>query len=111
MNPDDHSLTLLIGRALVKTHEFSRAIDYYEDALKANNAKDRGNTITLRLDLARLYLKLKKFDAAAKMLKRSRRDAEGDSVLNMVGYVGILLLIAEVSRGMEQSERQEHDVE
>ena len=59
----------------MKTHEFSRAIDYYEDALKANNAKDRGNTITLRLDLARLYLKLKKFDAAAKMLKRSRRDA------------------------------------
>ena len=111
MNPDDHALTLLIGRALVKTHEFTRAIEYYEDALQADSAKDRGNTVSLRLDLAQLYLKLKKFNAAAKMLKRSRKDAEGDSVLNMVGYVSILLLIAEVSRGMEPSERKKHDVE
>ena len=42
------------------------------------------------------------------MLKRSRKDAKG-IVLNMVGYVSILLLIAEVSR--EPSEQKKHDVE
>jgi tetratricopeptide repeat protein 21B len=46
-----------VGRALVMTHDYNRAVKYYETRL-AEDSK----LIDLRTDLAELYLKLKVFD-------------------------------------------------
>ena len=33
-NPRDHDLALKMGRALVKTHHYGKAINYYKEAIK-----------------------------------------------------------------------------
>jgi predicted negative regulator of RcsB-dependent stress response len=50
-----------IGHALVRTHDYTKAINYYEAAVKS------GGQPSLRQDLAQLYLKLKQPDKAAKV--------------------------------------------
>ncbi|KAJ3084734.1 Tetratricopeptide repeat protein 21B [Rhizoclosmatium hyalinum] len=55
---DDGSvLACKIGKALVKTHDYARAISYYETAL----GKNTPNAASLRFDLAELYFKLKNY--------------------------------------------------
>jgi tetratricopeptide (TPR) repeat protein len=51
-----------IGTALIRTHDFDKAVNYYEAALKNGGAQP-----ILRADLAALYIKLKKFDKAFKV--------------------------------------------
>jgi tetratricopeptide repeat protein 21B len=108
MNPNDQALALMIGRAFIKTHEYHRAIEYYEDALEASSrdtsGRNSGDIVSLRGDLARLYIKLKKFDDASRILKQSHDNAEGSSVPDMIAHVNLLLLVAEVKQGMNNSE-------
>lgn len=47
-----------LGKALVKTHQYAKAINYYQDAIKQDNFKG------LKLDLAKLFMKMKQFDKA-----------------------------------------------
>lgn len=61
-NPRDGILASKVGQALVKTHHYNKAINYYEAALKTANQQ------FLRGDLAELYLKLKHYDRAEKTL-------------------------------------------
>ena len=110
MNPNDHALALLIGRALVKTHEYHRAIEYYEDALEAGTEKGKSNVASLRSDLAKLYIKLKKFDEASRVLKQSRKSAETENVPDMIAYVDLLLLMAEVKEGVKDAEGAMEDL-
>lgn len=61
-NPNDPLLASKLGRAYVKTHQYAKAISYYQEAtLNAHNAP-------LKLDLAELFLKLKKFSEAEQTL-------------------------------------------
>ncbi|KAJ3065894.1 Tetratricopeptide repeat protein 21B [Podochytrium sp. JEL0797] len=56
---DDGSvLACKIGKALVKTHDYARAISYYETALGKNSP----SSSSLRFDLAELYFKLKNYE-------------------------------------------------
>ncbi|XP_023978025.1 tetratricopeptide repeat protein 21B isoform X5 [Physeter macrocephalus] len=64
-NPKDGTLASKIGRALVKTHNYSKAITYYEAALK------NGQQNYLFYDLAELLLKLKWYDKAEKVLQHA----------------------------------------
>ncbi len=61
-NPRDGVLATKVGQALIKTHHYNKAINYYEAALKTANQQ------FLRGDLAELYLKLKQYDRAEKTL-------------------------------------------
>lgn len=61
-NPRDGVLASKVGQALVKTHHYNKAINFYEAALKTENQQ------FLRKDLAELYIKLKHFDRAEKTL-------------------------------------------
>lgn len=61
-NPSDPLLASKLGRAYVKTHQYTKAINYYQEAI----ANDRN--AALKLDLAELYLKLKQFSNAEKTL-------------------------------------------
>lgn len=47
-----------LGKALVKTHQYTKAINYYRDVMKQENFK------SLKLDLAKLFIKMKQYDKA-----------------------------------------------
>ncbi|CAG5135745.1 unnamed protein product, partial [Candidula unifasciata] len=64
-NPKDAALATKIGQALVKTHNYGKAINYYEASLKA------GGQVSLRYDLAELLLRLRQFEKAEKVLKQA----------------------------------------
>ncbi|KAJ1188379.1 hypothetical protein NDU88_005140 [Pleurodeles waltl] len=64
-NPKDGTLASKIGKALVKTHNYAKAISYYEAALKT------GQQNFLRYDLAELLLKLKQYDKAESVLQQA----------------------------------------
>lgn len=54
LTPRDASLRSKIGRALVTTHDYRRAYEYYENALRLD-----GSRVELRLELADLYIRLR----------------------------------------------------
>ncbi|KAJ3382196.1 Tetratricopeptide repeat protein 21B [Entophlyctis sp. JEL0112] len=55
---DPFVLACKIGNALIKTHDYARAISYYESAL----GKNTPNSASLRYDLAELYFKLRNYE-------------------------------------------------
>ena len=61
-NPQDKALVRKMGRALVKTHQYAKAISYYKEAVKQEGCRD------LKLDMAELFMKLKQFDKAEEAL-------------------------------------------
>lgn len=69
-NPRDYGLAQKIGQALVKTHNYNKAINYYEAALKA------GGQARLRYDLAELLVRIRQYDKAEKILNQA---LEGES--------------------------------
>ena len=60
--PKDGDLAAQIGAALVSTHQYRRALDYYHKAVR-NSPANR----PLQLHLARLLLRLKSWDSAEKV--------------------------------------------
>lgn len=63
MNPDDEEVVRLLGKSLCKTHDYEKAIAYYENALKKNK-----NKIDLILDLSALCIQIKNFKRAEDLL-------------------------------------------
>ena len=63
----DVRTTPQIGRALVSTHDYRRAVEYYRKALRG-----QPRSIPLRHDLARLCLKLSRFEDASAVLRQVR---------------------------------------
>jgi len=63
MDLDDISLVREVGKALVMTHDYNKAIRYYENALREDP-----NLLDLRTDLAELYIKLKDFEKGLEVL-------------------------------------------
>jgi len=60
---DNIGLIREVGKALVMTHDYNRAIKYYENTLR-----DDPMLFDLRIDLAELYIKLKTFDDSKRVL-------------------------------------------
>eukprot|EP00742_Colponemidia_sp_Colp-10_P005614 GILJ01006001.1.p1 GENE.GILJ01006001.1~~GILJ01006001.1.p1 ORF type:complete len:1335 (+),score=250.67 GILJ01006001.1:335-4006(+) len=99
LNRADTSLAVQIGRALVQTHDYNRAIEYYESALRADPKRN-----DLRSDLASLYLRLKRFDHATRVLNESLQDrSNAEDITVMKRNVQNFLLLAEVQLGMSTS--------
>ncbi|KAF7266424.1 hypothetical protein GWI33_020255 [Rhynchophorus ferrugineus] len=62
LSPKDPALTLKMGQALVETHYFNRAVEYYKKAIKDSNS------IELKLQLSELYLNLKEYEKGELLL-------------------------------------------
>jgi tetratricopeptide repeat protein 21B len=62
-DPNDLMLIREVGKALVMTHDYNRAIRYYENTLKEDP-----HLFDLRGDLADLYIKLRAYDEAKRVL-------------------------------------------
>ena len=55
-----------VGKALVMTHDYSRAVKYYETRIDEDP-----RLLDLRTDLASLYFRLKAYDQAKRVLIES----------------------------------------
>lgn len=108
LSPNDSSLTSRIGKALVSTHNYHRAIEYYESSLKSF-AGPRGGTgreaiAQLRFDLATLYFRLGKFDEAIATLEAALdmhhdRGGRDKSLPSLASEVRSLKLLSRVFLG------------
>ncbi|XP_012058578.1 PREDICTED: tetratricopeptide repeat protein 21B-like [Atta cephalotes] len=80
-----------MGKALVKAHQYVKAISYYKDIVKQDNCA------ALKLDLAKLYMKMKQYDKAEATLVQELQDKRGESdILNLEMRGQELLLLAKV---------------
>ena len=97
LNPKDSKLARRIGKAMLSTHDYARAIEYYRSAL--GTAIDGHGKSELRHDLANLYYKLKNFHSAAEELEASISNANDDDVKTLVLLVRDHKLLAKVHAG------------
>nr|KAF6335956.1 tetratricopeptide repeat domain 21A [Pipistrellus kuhlii] len=97
-NPHDASLVSRIGRAYVKAHEYTKAINFYEAAQKISGQD------FLCCDLAELLLKLKKFNKAEKVLKQALEHDVATDIPSMMNDVKCLLLLAKVYKSHKKEE-------
>ncbi|XP_020612885.1 tetratricopeptide repeat protein 21B-like [Orbicella faveolata] len=89
-NPRDGALASKIGQALVKTHHYGKAINYYEAALKT------GQQNFLRYDLAELYLKLKNYEKSDKVIKSALEQEKANDLPSLMEEARLLELQARV---------------
>ncbi|XP_050595800.1 tetratricopeptide repeat protein 21B-like [Bombus affinis] len=81
-----------LGKALIKTHQYTKAINYYRDVMKQENFK------SLKLDLAKLFIKLKQYDKAEATLVQELQDGRRDSDLKSLEVRSQLLLLLAKTR-------------
>lgn len=90
-NPRDAALACKMGRALVKTHQYGKAINYYKEAVKGEGAGQ------LKLDMAELYMKLGQHDKAEKALTQELESkVDNSDVSVLTARTKLLLLLAKV---------------
>ncbi|KAA6420554.1 MAG: tetratricopeptide repeat 21B [Trebouxia sp. A1-2] len=94
--PKDGDLAAQIGAALMSTHQYRRALDYYHKAVR-NSPANR----PLQLHLARLLLRLKSWDSAEKVLRSIlERPEEGPgSIEKQAANAKALSMLAQVYKG------------
>ncbi|XP_015344960.1 tetratricopeptide repeat protein 21A isoform X1 [Marmota marmota marmota] len=97
-NPHDASLVSRIGQAYVKTHQYAKAINYYEAAQKISGQD------FLCCDLAELLMKLKKFNKAEKVLKQALGRDFAKDFPSMMNDVKCLLLLAKVYKNYKKED-------
>uniref|UniRef100_A0A8C5R7T2 Tetratricopeptide repeat domain 21B n=1 Tax=Leptobrachium leishanense TaxID=445787 RepID=A0A8C5R7T2_9ANUR len=97
-NPKDGTLASKIGKALIKTHNYSKAINYYEAAIKS------GQQNFLRYDLAELLLKLKQYEKAEKILKQALDHETVNDLSSLMDDSRYHVLLARIYSKMEKTE-------
>eukprot|EP00794_Sanderia_malayensis_P003381 gene3381-3871_t len=103
-NPRDGTLASKIGQALIKTHQYGKAISYYEAAIKT------GSQNFLRYDLAELYLKLKNYDKAERVVRQAVQQSikSASDVTSLMDETKCWLLLARIfQKSRESSETLE----
>ncbi|XP_031832068.1 tetratricopeptide repeat protein 21B [Nomia melanderi] len=81
-----------LGKALVKTHQYTKAINYYWDMVRQENFKE------LKLDLAKLFVTMKQYDKAESTLVQELQEGRRDSDLQNLEVRGQLLLLLAKTR-------------
>ncbi len=99
-NSRDSTLARKIGQALIKTHNYSKAVLYYETALKSDMQQ------FLRGDLAELYFKLGQFDKAEKTLQVGlEQREEGMDLSHMIESVKFMMTLSKIHRKAKRPEK------
>jgi tetratricopeptide repeat protein 21B len=100
LDPYNTRLRAKIGRALVATHEYHRAVDFYESALREaakTSVGTHSESLGLSHDLAKLYLRLGRLESASRVLTSALIENPRD-VSGMKQNVSTLLLISSVQQ-------------
>lgn len=78
-NAGDKNLARKMGKALVKTHQYEKAIEYYERIIKQKEFGD------LKLDMAELFMKLKMYEKAeTRLLQELRSNFNLNNILLLI---------------------------
>ncbi|KAM4687801.1 tetratricopeptide repeat protein 21A [Discoglossus pictus] len=97
-NPQDAALASRIGQALVKTHQYKKAINYYEAAQKISGQG------FLCYDLANLLLKLKQYSKAEKVLRQALDHEHVTDLTSMISDVKCLILLGKTYESFKNEE-------
>mmetsp|Transcript_26568 Transcript_26568/g.85189 ORF Transcript_26568/g.85189 Transcript_26568/m.85189 type:complete len:1185 (+) Transcript_26568:168-3722(+) len=96
----DPTLACKIGRALITTHDYRKAVDYYERAVQSDPSN-----LPMQHELAELYFKLKRFDHAQRVLSDAlAAPKSGDVSDSLATDVQNTLLLAKVLKGQGRNE-------
>ena len=95
LNPKDGVLPSKIGKALISTHDYHRAVDYYERSVK----NDQSN-LMLQFDLADLYYKLRRHDLSERACLNIKDtvDETNDTLENISVLVQVYMLLSSLYR-------------
>nr|XP_047917295.1 tetratricopeptide repeat protein 21B isoform X2 [Anser cygnoides] len=97
-NPKDPALASKIGKALTKTHNYSKAISYYEAALRS------GQQNFLCYDLAELLMKLKQYEKAEIVLQQALDHEPVNELSSMMEDGRYQVLLAKIYSKMEKTD-------
>ncbi|MEQ2286983.1 Tetratricopeptide repeat protein 21B [Ameca splendens] len=97
-NPKDGALASKIGKALVKTHNYLKAITYYEAALKTEQQN------FLRYDLAELLMKMKQYERCERVLHDALAHDPVNELPALSDNCCFLVLLAKVQSKEEKNE-------
>ncbi|XP_051479134.1 tetratricopeptide repeat protein 21B isoform X2 [Apus apus] len=95
-NPKDPALARKIGKALIKTHNYSKAISYYEAALRS------GQQNFLCYDLAELLMKLKQYEKAKNVLQQALDHEPVNELSSLMEDGRYQVLLAKIYSKMEK---------
>ena len=94
LNATDMELARKIGKALVATHDYQKATNYYEKALN-----EMPENYQIRNDIVKMYIKLGQFNAAKIIIQTSLKHIQMRSASESqtdVAEVGALIMLAEI---------------
>ncbi|KAJ4933159.1 hypothetical protein JOQ06_029994 [Pogonophryne albipinna] len=97
-NPKDGALASKIGKALVKTHNYVKAINYYEAALKTEQQN------FLRYDLAELLMKMKQYQRCETVLLDALVHESVNELQALSDNCRYLVLLAKVQNKVDKNE-------
>jgi len=89
----DPALVQKIGKAMMQTHDYDKAIQYYHDAMRRHPQQQE-----LRQDLAKLYVRLHKWEEAIKGMEEALQEVRDDSFKSVKYKVDTLVELAKVHR-------------
>uniref|UniRef100_A0A8C6SLI7 Tetratricopeptide repeat protein 21B n=1 Tax=Neogobius melanostomus TaxID=47308 RepID=A0A8C6SLI7_9GOBI len=98
-NPKDGALASKIGKALVKTHNYVKAINYYEAALKS------GQQNFLRYDLAELLMKMKQHERCEKVVHDALDHDPVNDLAGLSDDCRYLVLLAKIQNKVGKNEK------
>ncbi|XP_068186204.1 tetratricopeptide repeat protein 21B [Antennarius striatus] len=97
-NPKDGALASKIGKALVKTHNYVKAINYYEAALKTEQQS------FLRYDLAELLMKMKQYERSERVLHEALAHEAVNDLPSLSDDCRYLVLLAKIQSKVDKNE-------
>ncbi|KAI9090531.1 hypothetical protein DFS34DRAFT_653976 [Phlyctochytrium arcticum] len=100
-SPEATILASKTGKALVRTHSYSRAISYYESAL----ANESNTASALRHDLSKLYVRLKRFEDAERILLEDLSYSRSEDISGMKHNVSCYMLLAQTYGNLQRHDK------
>ncbi|CAL8321389.1 unnamed protein product [Merluccius merluccius] len=97
-NPNDSTLASKIGKALIKTHNYTKAISYYEAALRSEQQS------SLCYDLAQLLLKMKQHGRCERVLHEALAHEPVNELPALSNDCRYLVLLAKVQNKVGKNE-------
>ncbi|XP_020499812.1 tetratricopeptide repeat protein 21B [Labrus bergylta] len=97
-NPKDGALASKIGKALVKTHNYVKAMNYYESALKTEQQN------FLRYDLAELLMKMKHYERCERVLYEALAHEPVNELQALSDDCRYLVLLAKIQIKVDKNE-------